>query len=150
MRALRGQFFLCNILCNARKIGLAGFVWFAFIATNGYLSILEIGIRFIEKLVFCTDSADLVSLVSLVNLANSVNLVSLVNSVNCQAKNLLFNKPHIPKPHPNLPTQPLQSKTAVYSPQHTELDTRPFFGLILPYAQARRHTHRRTTSQSSC
>jgi hypothetical protein len=29
-------------LCNADKIGLAGFVWFAFIATNGYLSILEI------------------------------------------------------------------------------------------------------------
>jgi hypothetical protein len=141
VRILRGQFSLCNVLCNATQIGLVGFVWFAFIATNGYLSILEIGIRFIEKLVFCTDSADLVNLVS---------LVSLVNSVNCQAKNLLFNKPHIPKPHPNLPTQPLQSKTAVYSPQHTELDTRPFFGLILLHAQARRHTHRRTTSQSSC
>jgi hypothetical protein len=75
----------------------------------------------------------LVVLVGLVNLANSVNSV---NSVNCQAKNLLFNKPHIPKPHPNLPTQPLPSKTAVYSPQHTELDTRPFFGLILHYAKA--------------
>ena len=42
VRVLPGQFSLCNILCNARQIGLEGFVWFAFIATSGYLSFLEI------------------------------------------------------------------------------------------------------------
>jgi hypothetical protein len=33
MRLLLGQFSLRYVLCNGSKIGLAGFVWFAFIAT---------------------------------------------------------------------------------------------------------------------
>jgi hypothetical protein len=122
MRVLQDQFFLCNVLCNAAKIGLRGFVWFVVLATCRYLLLLEIDVRFIEKQVFCTDLADLVSLVSLVNL------------VNCQAKILLFNKPHVPKPHSSLPIPPLSSKTATFSLQHLELETRPFFGLILPHA----------------
>jgi hypothetical protein len=85
VRILRGQNSLCNFLCNGSKIGQADFVWSAFMATFRYLLILEIGIRFIEKQVFCTDSADLEGLVSLVN---SVNLVS------CHAKTLLFKKPY--------------------------------------------------------
>ena len=52
VRVLQGQFFLCNVLCNAGKIGLAGFVWFAVLATYRYLSLLEIDIRFIEKQFF--------------------------------------------------------------------------------------------------
>ena len=49
VRVLQGQFFLCNILCNADKIGLVGFVWFAVLATCRYLLLLEIDVRFIEK-----------------------------------------------------------------------------------------------------
>jgi hypothetical protein len=49
MRVLRGQISLCNFLCNADKIGLAGFVWFAVLATCRYLLLLEIAIRFIKK-----------------------------------------------------------------------------------------------------
>jgi hypothetical protein len=127
VRVLQGQFFLCNVFCNADKIWIRGFVWFAFLATFRYLSLLEIDARFIEKQVFCMGLADLADLVSLVN---------LVNLVNCQAKNLLFNKPHVPKPDSNLPIPPLSSKTATFSLQAPELDTRPFFGLILPHAQA--------------
>ena len=49
VRVLQGQFFVCNVLCNAAKIGLRGFVWFAVLATFHYLSLLEIDVRFIEK-----------------------------------------------------------------------------------------------------
>jgi hypothetical protein len=44
VRVLRGQFSLCNILCNADKTGLQGFVWFAFLTIFRYLSLLEIAI----------------------------------------------------------------------------------------------------------
>jgi hypothetical protein len=83
--------------------------------------------------------ASLAALVSLVSLANLVNLVNLVNG---QAKNLLFAKPYIRKQHPNLPIPPLSRKTAIFSLQLKQLDTRPFFGLILCHAQARSYPYR--------
>jgi hypothetical protein len=112
VRVLQDQFFLCNVLCNADKIGLAGFVWFAVLTSCRYLLLLEIDTRFIEKQVFCMGSADL---------ANSVSLVNLVNLL---AKNLLFNKPHVPKLHTNLPIQPFPSNPVSFAAHNKELDAR--------------------------
>jgi len=106
MRVLRGQFSLCNFLCNAAKIRLAGFVWFTVLATCHYLSFLEIDIRFIEKQVFCLGLADLADLVSLVSLVGLVGLVSLVGY---QAKNLLFNKPYSPLANARFPVCPVRA-----------------------------------------
>lgn len=49
VRVMPGQFFLCDVLCNAAKIGQRGFAWFAFLVICCYLSFLEIDGRFFEK-----------------------------------------------------------------------------------------------------
>jgi hypothetical protein len=75
-------------LCNAAKIGQAGFIWFAFLATFRYLSFLEIDIRFIEKQVFCMGLADLAGIKEIFKLETTV---AQTNKSSCRTRPYLHH-----------------------------------------------------------